>query len=175
MVPTHIPRALETFAMLKPTGVRHLGDIISGINARNELVLVEMYRIDEPVREVLEEHYAEHRGKGFYEPLVDDMLKGPLIPMVWGLTKRLEDDPEADAAQIMRSSVGPTDPIDGNPAYHIRANYGIVDTDVPKDVRMRNNVIHAAANLDDAVREIGIWFPHRQSFRTPSGFYVPNR
>ena len=169
------PRALETFAMLKPSGVRHQGDIISAINSRNELVLVETYRIDAPVREVLEEHYAEHRGKEFYDPLVADMLVGPLAPMVWGLAPELEEDPEADATQIMRKYVGPTDPVEGNPKFHLRANYGIVDQEVPKQVRMRNNVIHAAANLDDAVRETSIWFPHRQTARTSSGIYVPNR
>lgn len=168
-----IPRALETFAMLKPSGVRYLGDIISAINRENTLHLVEMYRIDQPNKKMLEEHYAEHEGKGFYEPLINDMMEGPLVPMVWGLVPRMVDDPEADAAHILRGSVGPTDPREGNRDYHIRANYGIVDADVAPQVRKRNNVIHAAANLEDAVREMGLWFPHRNSARTEEGLYVP--
>lgn len=168
-------RAKETFAMLKPSGVRHLGDIISAVNSRNEIVLIDMHRIDQPPREVLEEHYAAHEGKPFYKPLVEDMLKGPLVPMVWGLRPHLEEDESADATSIMRKYVGPTDPVEGDPSFHLRANYGIVDPETPQQVRMRNNVIHAADGLEAAVREIGIWFPNRATQRTSSGLYVPKR
>ena len=170
------PRALETFAMLKPSGVHQLGNIVTTTTGRGKLRLVELYRVDKPSREVLEAHYAEHKEKAFFDPLVEDMLQGPLIPMIWGLLPQVESsDPEADATQIMRSYVGPTDPLEGDPDYHIRANFGVFPPEVTKDSRLRNNVIHAAANLEDAIYETSLWFPHRHSTRTPQGLYVPKR
>ena len=169
-------RAVETFAMVKPSGITHLGGIIQTINSRGKLRLAELYRVDQPDRALLEAHYDEHKHEEFFPLLVDDMAAGPLVPMVWGLLPQVElTDPTADATQILRGYVGPTDPAQGDKEYHIRANMGVFPPEVTKDSRMRNNVIHAAANLDDAVREIGIWFPHRQSLRTDTGIYIPNR
>lgn len=34
-------------------------------------------------RAIAEEHYAEHKGKPFYEGLVEFITSGPAVAMVW--------------------------------------------------------------------------------------------
>ena len=51
--------------------------------------------------ELLAEHYAEHEGKPFYQPLVDFMLSGPVVAMVLEGERCIEG---------FRSLAGATDP-----------------------------------------------------------------
>jgi len=69
----------ETLVVVKPDGVaRNLtGEILSRIEAKGyQLVDIRMV---EPHRDLLSEHYAEHEGKPFYEPLVNFMESGPVV------------------------------------------------------------------------------------------------
>ena len=70
----------RTLVLIKPDGVaRNLtGSILARIEAKG-YTLVELKKVDAS-RELLEQHYAEHVGKPFYEPLVEFMLAGPWSP-----------------------------------------------------------------------------------------------
>ena len=59
----------QTLVLLKPDAVRRnlIGEIISRIEAKG-YVVVEMKRMAAS-KELLAQHYAEHEGKPFYEPL----------------------------------------------------------------------------------------------------------
>jgi nucleoside-diphosphate kinase len=72
----------RTLVLVKPDGVRrHLtGEIISRIE-RKGYDIVELKQLS-ATREILEQHYAEHEGKPFYEPLVEFMLSGPVVALV---------------------------------------------------------------------------------------------
>ena len=69
----------ETLVLIKPEGVaRNLtGEILRRIEAKGySLVDLRMLQAD---RELLAQHYAEHEGKPFYEPLVEFMESGPIV------------------------------------------------------------------------------------------------
>lgn len=72
----------RTLILVKPDGVeRNLtGQVLARFERKG-------YRIAElkmlvPSRDLLEQHYAEHEGKPFYEPLVSYMGSGPVVALV---------------------------------------------------------------------------------------------
>ena len=69
----------ETLVLVKPDGVaRNLtGEILRRIEAKG-YALVDI-RLVEADRALLAQHYAEHQGKPFYEPLVEFMESGPIV------------------------------------------------------------------------------------------------
>ena len=72
----------RTLVLVKPDGVRRglTGEVIRRIEAKGySLARLELRTA---TRELLAEHYAEHEGKPFYEPLVEFMLSGPVVAMV---------------------------------------------------------------------------------------------
>jgi len=64
----------QTLVLVKPDGVARglTGAILARIEAKG-YSLVDL-KLVEPDRELLEQHYAEHAGKPFYEPLVEFMM-----------------------------------------------------------------------------------------------------
>lgn len=129
----------RTFAMLKP-GVlsrRIAGEIISRIERKGfDIVGLKIMRI---TRELAEKHYAEHKGKSFFEDLVEYITSGPVIAMV------LEGD---QAIKILRIMCGPTKPEEASPGT-IRGDYAM-HTNI--------NIIHASDSPEAASREISLFF-----------------
>ena len=73
----------RTFIMIKPDGVQRnkSGAIIKAFEARGfKLVAMKMAK---PSQAHFEEHYAEHKGRDFFERLVGSIQKGPVLAMVW--------------------------------------------------------------------------------------------
>lgn len=74
----------RTLVLVKPDGVRRglTGEVLRRIEAKGYRVVALELRT--AGRSLLEEHYAEHRGKPFFEPLVTFMPSGrvglPLRP-----------------------------------------------------------------------------------------------
>ena len=69
------------FIMLKPNGVRYARTIFNEISDLDLKVVAckGPYMLQ---REKAEEQYAMHKGKDFYQMLVDSMLSGPVISSV---------------------------------------------------------------------------------------------
>ena len=67
-----------------------------------------------PTAELLAEHYAEHVGKPFYEPLVDFMSSGPVVAVVAEGNRVIEG---------FRSLAGATEPTAAAPGT-IRGDLG---------------------------------------------------
>ncbi|MFP4205212.1 MAG: nucleoside-diphosphate kinase [Spirochaetaceae bacterium] len=135
----------KTFCMLKP-GVlqrRIAGEIISRIE-RKGLVIEAMKMMRIP-RELCEEHYAEHRGKSFFESLVSYMTSAPVVAMVVG---------GEQAIPYMRALSGATNPAEAA-AGTIRGDYALVT---------QNNIIHAADSPESAEREIGLFFTKEEIY-----------
>ncbi|MBS3789813.1 MAG: nucleoside-diphosphate kinase [Candidatus Thermoplasmatota archaeon] len=128
-----------TFLMVKPDGVHRglIGKVVSRIEERGlRIVAMKMMKID---RETAEEHYAEHEGKDFYEPLLEYITSGPVVAMaVRGNS----------AISLIRDIVGETDPQDASPGT-IRGDFGI---DIGR------NIVHAADSEESAERELNIFF-----------------
>lgn len=128
-----------TFLMVKPDGVQRglLGSVIKRLEDRGlRITAMKMMTIEQ---ERAEEHYAEHEGKDFYEPLLEYITSGPVVAMaVVG----------KDAISMVRKMVGATDPHEANPGT-IRGDYGI---------EIGRNIVHAADSPDSAERELDIFF-----------------
>ncbi len=92
----------RTLILIKPDAfARNLsGEIIARFE-RKGLRLVAMSLMT-MTRDLAEQHYAEHEGKGFYEELVTFITSGPLVAMV------LEGEQAVVAA---RQVIGATDPL----------------------------------------------------------------
>ena len=67
----------KTLVLVKPDGVKkHIcGEVISRFE-RKGLSIHAIKMIQVPV-ELAEEHYAEHKGKGFFKALIDFITSGP--------------------------------------------------------------------------------------------------
>ncbi|MCB5906730.1 nucleoside-diphosphate kinase [Streptomyces pinistramenti] len=131
----------RTLVLLKPDAVRRglVGEIIGRIEKKAGWTLgaLELRTLD---REVLEQHYAEHVGKPFYEPLMTFMSSGPVVSLVVEGERVIEG---------VRALAGPTDPITA-PSGSIRGDFGTIT---------RENLIHASDSEESAEREIKIFFP----------------
>ncbi|NCA19461.1 MAG: nucleoside-diphosphate kinase, partial [Actinobacteria bacterium] len=91
----------RTLVLVKPDGVRRnlVGEVIARIEGKGYSVTnIRMLQAD---RALLEQHYAEHVGKPFYEPLVEFMLSGPIVALIAEGNRVIEG---------FRSLAGATDP-----------------------------------------------------------------
>jgi nucleoside-diphosphate kinase len=134
----------RSLVLVKPDGVRRglTGEVIRRIEGKGyRLVALELRPA---TRELLAEHYAEHEGKPFYEPLVEFMLSGPVAAMVVEGERCIEG---------FRSLAGKTDPSVAAP--------GTIRGDLGRDwgEKVQQNIVHGSDSPESAAREIGIWFP----------------
>lgn len=133
----------KTFIMIKPGAVQRelMGEIISRFEKKGiKIVALKLMRM---TRKLAMEHYAEHKGKNFYEPLVETITAGPIIAMV------LEGQ---NIIEIVRKMAGATRPEDALPGT-IRGDYVL---DVGK------NVIHTSDSKESAQREIALFFKEKE-------------
>ncbi len=140
----------QTFAMVKPDGVQRglVGELVRRYEARG-LKLAGLKLMQVP-RTLAEEHYAEHRGKGFYAGLVAYITSGPVVALV------LEGK---NAVKIVRAVNGATNPVDAAP--------GTVRGDFAVDIG--RNVAHGSDSVESAAREIGLYFSKDEILAYPRG------
>jgi nucleoside-diphosphate kinase len=131
--------AERTFAMVKPDGVQRglVGEIVRRYEARG-LKVVGLRLMSVP-RSKAEEHYAEHKGKPFYNGLVDYITSGPVVALC------LEGK---NAVAVVRTVNGATKPWDALP--------GTIRGDFALDIG--RNVVHGSDSVDAAKRELAIYF-----------------
>ncbi|WAC66092.1 nucleoside-diphosphate kinase [Agrococcus sp. SL85] len=133
----------STLVLIKPDGVRRqlTGQILARIEAKGYAIAD--LRLVTPERALLEEHYAEHRGKPFFEPLVEFMLSGPSVAI------RLEGDRVIEG---FRSLAGTTDPTTAAP--------GTIRGDLGRDwgLPVQQNLVHGSDSEESAARELALWF-----------------
>ncbi|WP_413320430.1 nucleoside-diphosphate kinase [Agrococcus sp. 1P02AA] len=133
----------STLVLIKPDGVQRqlTGAILARIEAKG-YVIADL-RLVQPDQALLEEHYAEHQGKPFFEPLVEFMLSGPSVAI------RLEGDRVIEG---FRSLAGTTDPTTAAP--------GTIRGDLGRDwgLKVQQNLVHGSDSEESAARELGLWF-----------------
>ncbi len=132
----------ETLVLVKPDGVARglTGAILARIEAKG-YALVDI-RLVEPDRETLAQHYAEHEGKPFYEPLLEFMMSGPR-----------RDPPRGQ----------PRDRGLPLPRRHHRPHHrrpGTIRGDFGRDwgLKVQQNLVHGSDSVESAERELAIWF-----------------
>jgi nucleoside-diphosphate kinase len=132
-----------TLVLIKPDGVKRnlVGEIISRLEAKGYVVAD--LRLVHATRELLAQHYAEHEGKPFYEPLVEFMLSGPVVAI------RLEGNRVIEG---FRSLAGATDPTTAAP--------GTIRGDLGRDwgLKVQQNLVHGSDSEESAARELALWF-----------------
>ena len=131
----------RTLVLLKPDAVER--GLVGAITTRFEskglrLIGMELRTLDAAI---LERHYEEHVGKGFYGELVEFMGRGPVIAMAL-------EGPE-DTWEIVRTMMGATNPAKSAPGT-IRGDFGTLFTE---------NLVHGSDSAESAARELGIFFP----------------
>ena len=129
----------QTLVMLKPGALqrRIVGEVLSRFERKGfKIIALKLLR---PGKALVEAHYAEHKGKDFYENLVEYTLCGPLVAMV------LESE---DAIPLARLMAGPTNLMEQRPGS-IRGDYA---------ARTRLNIVHASDSPESAAREIKLFF-----------------
>ncbi len=132
----------RTLVLLKPDAVERglVGEIISRFENKGlTIAALEFRKLDAAV---LEQHYAEHKDKGFYSDLVTFMSRGPAVALV-------VEGPQ-DTWQVVRAMMGETNPLKASPGT-IRGDLGTIFTE---------NLVHGSDSAASAEREIGIFFPN---------------
>ncbi|MHA3704666.1 nucleoside-diphosphate kinase [Jatrophihabitans sp. YIM 134969] len=144
MTASDAPIGERTLVLVKPDGVARglTGTILARIEAKGYRLVALDVRV--PDRALLEQHYAEHAGKPFFEPLLAFMSSGPVVAVV------------AEGHQVIagfRSIAGATDPTKAAP--------GSIRGDLGRDwgLAVQQNLVHGSDSPESAGREIALWFP----------------
>ena len=138
----------RTLVIIKPDAVVRglIGEITSRFEKKGlKIVGMKMIHID---RELAERHYEEHKGKPFFNALIDYITKAPSVVMV--VEGRY-------AISVVRKMAGATDPKDAEPGT-IRGDLGL---DVGDAIY---NVVHASDSPESAEREINLYFKPEEIF-----------
>lgn len=128
-----------TLVLIKPGGVRRklIGEIIRRIEAR-DLSIVAL-KLLVPPRALVEEHYSEHRGKGFFDDVVNYLCSGPVAAFAVRGT---------NATKAIRTMMGATNPVEAEPGT-IRGDFALSIDD---------NLTHSSSDPEAAARELALWF-----------------
>ncbi len=118
-----------------------VGNIISRVEATG--LRIEQMRLEQLSREIVEQNYAEHKGKEFFEPVVSYVTSGPVVLIV--VTG-------GGAVTIMRKLMGATNPAEAAP--------GTIRGDFALDISA--NVVHGSDSPESASREIALFFGGRE-------------
>jgi nucleoside-diphosphate kinase len=131
----------RTLVICKPDAVerRLVGEIVNRIERKGlRLVAAELRYVTTEVAEV---HYAEHRGKAFFEELVAFITRSPVVVMVV--------EGPADTFKVVRTLIGATNPVEAAP--------GTIRGDLATETG--ENLVHGSDSPESAAREIEIFFP----------------
>jgi nucleoside-diphosphate kinase len=131
----------RTLVICKPDAVERglVGEILKRLEGKGLGILAaELRTVD---AELASRHYAEHRGKPFYDELVAFIGRSPSLVMV-------VEGPD-DVWRIVRSLMGATNPAEAAP--------GTIRGDLA--VRMTENLVHGSDSAESAKREIEVFFP----------------
>jgi nucleoside-diphosphate kinase len=128
-----------TFSIIKPNAMRtgKAGPILSMINEGGfEISALRMVKM---TKKQAESFYDIHRGKPFFNDLVDFMTSGPVIVMILKHNNAVEE---------FRKLIGATDPA--------RAEAGTIRKIFAVSVQM--NAIHGSDSPENAAREANFFF-----------------
>jgi nucleoside-diphosphate kinase len=129
----------RTLVLVKPDGVQRglIGEVISRLERRGlRLVAAKFMWVS---RQLAETHYAIHKGKPFYDGLINYITSAPVMAMVW-------EGPAAIAA--VRQTMGATRPTDAAPGS-IRHDYAL---------EVGRNLTHASDEPGNGEKEVALWF-----------------
>jgi nucleoside-diphosphate kinase len=133
----------RSLIIIKPDACRRklIGKILARFEKKDlKIIALEMLKIS---TDLAEKHYAEHKGKHFYEKLITFITSGNSVALI------LEGD---DAIPYIRTLVGATNPKEAKEGS-IRGDF--------KEVPVKSvteNMVHASDSTESATREISLFF-----------------
>lgn len=129
----------RTLIIIKPDGVQRglVGEIIRRFEARG-LRIIGM-KFMQVSRELAEKHYEIHRGKGFYEGLVNYITSAPVVVMALEGT---------NAVLSARNTIGATRPHEAA-AGTIRGDFAL---------EVGRNIVHGSDSPENGIIEVGNFF-----------------
>jgi nucleoside-diphosphate kinase len=129
----------RSLVLVKPDGVQRglIGEVIARLERRGlRLVAAKFLRVSQ---ELAETHYAVHKGKVFYNGLIDYITSAPVMAMVW-------EGPNAIVA--IRQTMGATRPTEAAPGS-IRHDFAL---------EVGRNLTHASDSVENGNKEVALWF-----------------
>ena len=133
----------RTLAILKPDCVRKrlIGEVVARIQkAGFKIIGLKMTRL---TRTTAGEFYAVHKGRPFYDGLVEFMSSGPCVPIALEKTNAVQD---------FRTLIGATDPKDAAP--------GTIRKDFADN--KGENIVHGSDSAENANIEIAYFFSTKE-------------
>ncbi|OGN91462.1 MAG: nucleoside-diphosphate kinase [Chloroflexi bacterium RBG_13_48_17] len=130
----------RSLVLIKPDAMQKglAGTIISRLERRGlRIVAIRMLQMD---KALAQKHYAVHKGKAFFNELVDFITSRPIIAVVFEGEKAIE---------AVRQTMGTTDPIKASPGS-IRGDFGL---------DIQQNLVHGSDSAENAAKEISLFFP----------------
>jgi nucleoside-diphosphate kinase len=129
----------RTLVIIKPDGVQRglVGPILTRFERRGlRFAAMKLIRL---TPELAARHYAVHKGKPFYEGLIEFITSGPVVVAV------IEGN---NAIDIVRRTMGATNPAQADPGT-VRADFGL---------EIGRNLVHGSDGPDTAAYEIPLYF-----------------
>jgi nucleoside-diphosphate kinase len=129
----------RTLVLIKPDGVQRqlVGPIITRLEQRGlKIVAMKLIQVSQ---DLARKHYAIHKGKPFFEPLIAYITSAPVVAMV-------VEGP--NAIEVTRNTMGATNPVKAAPGT-IRADYALM---------IGRNLVHGSDGPETATTEIALWF-----------------
>ncbi|TAL66263.1 MAG: nucleoside-diphosphate kinase [Bacteroidetes bacterium] len=128
-----------TFSIIKPNAVRtgKTGPILAMINEGGfEIEAMRMVKLTTPQAESF---YSVHKGKPFFDGLIEFMTSGPIVVMVLR---------HENAVEEFRKLIGATDPAKAEPGT-IRKTFA---------VSVQMNAVHGSDSIENAIIEANFFF-----------------
>jgi nucleoside-diphosphate kinase len=132
---------MDIFVFAKPNAIvqGHVGTILSAYEAAGWQLVNTLMKI--PEKELCEKHYEEHKGKSFFDDLIQFTTSGPIVAFAFSrsdvYTPEDQEERVHEARRIM---------------YDIRTNLGASAESGPR------NFVHCSDSVESAKREIALWF-----------------
>lgn len=129
---------MQTLVIIKPDGVYRglMGEVIKRYEQRGlKITYMNLIKAERPL---VEKHYEQHRGKPFYNKLIEYMTSGLVLTMI------IEGD---DAVELVRKLNGATKVEEAAPGT-IRGDFASSTT---------YNIVHSSDSAETAEREIALW------------------
>lgn len=138
------PEKEHTLVIIKPDGYARglTGEVLRRIEAKG--YRLKGLKIKKASRELLSEHYAEHRERHFFDDMIEYMSSGPVVAVV------VEGDRVIEGIRTMMGATNPT-----------LAAPGTIRGDLGRDwgTPAVQNIVHGSDSQTSADREIALWFP----------------
>jgi nucleoside-diphosphate kinase len=134
-----------TFSIIKPNAVRtgKTGPILAMINEGGfEIAAMRMVKL---TLSQAESFYSIHKGKPFFDSLIEFMTSGPVVVMI------LKHE---DAVDQFRKLIGATDPAKAEPGT-IRRTFA---------VSVQMNAVHGSDSVENAIKEADFFFSGIERF-----------